>query len=184
MTLQDGKYRIVEAFKTADGMMYYQYDNALHIPADRMFAALTLYEEFNMRCTREYLELHCRAVDKVLAQKSLGLNDLILVQTLHNNLKERLNLPPHPELIYKYASVIFMDGSESPYMYDHAYNEEKIKKWKTEPKLLDFFLTLDTLNLMPHINLPYKHFQTYLEIADAIQSKHLNDQQQALSKGN
>ncbi len=57
MDLAEGRYRISEAFEVG-GVMYYQFDDAKQIPADRAMAALTFYEEMNQRCTREYLEKH------------------------------------------------------------------------------------------------------------------------------
>ncbi len=174
MDLAEGRYRISEAFEVG-GVMYYQFDDAKQIPADRAMAALTFYEEMNQRCTREYLEKHCKAVDILLKKKSIGLQELVALRTIHNNLMERLNLAPHPEQIWKYASVTFFDANESPYMYDAAYNRTKIETWKTVPGLLDFFLTLPMLNLMQHLGMPAPHFHMYLEVADMIKNKHQND---------
>ncbi len=182
MSLENGAYRVTEAFSLLDGTTYYQFDDMLKIPADRAFSALAIYEEMNMRCTREYLELHCKAVDGLLTKRELGIQDIMMVQTLHNNLKERLALAPHPEFIYKYASVVFMDPTESPYSYDAVYNQAKIEKWKQERGLLDFFLTLPILNLMPHLNMSVTHFKMYLEMAEMIKEKHRIDQQEAISK--
>lgn len=180
MFLNDGRYKIVEAFEFK-GVMYYQFDSALKLPADRAFSALTMYEEMNQRCTREYLEDHCKAVDSLINNKQIGVNELMKLATLHNNLKERLNLAPHPDFIYKYASVIFFDPTESPYLYDPVYNQKKIELWKTDPKLLDFFLTLPVLNLIPHLGMSVVHFKMYSEFADVIRDKHRNDLQAVLS---
>lgn len=188
MDLENGKYRITKAFEL-DGMEYYCFDNSLQIPADRAHAAVAIWEELRMRCTKEYLELHCRAVDKILNRKEFGIQDVIYLRTIHNNLVERLNLAPHPEMIYKYASVVFMDGSESPYSYDWQYNMRKIEKWKAlnaaqsklgEPgPILDFFLRMPMLNLIPHLGMSAPHFHLYLEVAEAMQLKHLSDIREA-----
>lgn len=84
--LLDQKYKVVEAF-TNDGLKYFQFDDANNLPSGRGLCALTIYEEFNMRCTREYLELHVRAVEKLLSDPK-KINILALA-TIHNNLKKR-----------------------------------------------------------------------------------------------
>ncbi len=94
-----------------------------------------------MRCTREYLDKHIRATELVLQCKG-GKPDLPTLVQLNTNLKERLNLAPFPDYIYKLASVIFFDATEVPYSYDFKYNEGKIARWKKDPEMLDFFCNI------------------------------------------
>lgn len=172
--LMGGKYKISPIFEFK-GKTYYAFDDSLQIPADRAMSAIMMFEEFRMRCTREYLDHHVRAVEILMNKKSIGLDDILALRTIHNNLKERMNLAPHPDHIYKYASVVFFTGEESPYSWDKEYNEKKIEEWKTDPGLLNFFLQLPILNLIPHLGMPVAHFKMYLEMAELIKTKHLAD---------
>ena len=83
------------------------FDNAFEVPTGRMFAALAIYTEMEMRCDKEYLEAHTRAMEKLLNPADRKIN-ISYISQLNINLKERLELMPLPEFIYKLASVIFL----------------------------------------------------------------------------
>lgn len=124
--LVDGKFKIVQAFDH-NGTKYLMYENPVEVPTARMLAANGIYSEMEMRTDKEYLELHCKAMDKILDDNKKGINIRYIAQ-LNQNLRERLNLMPLPDFVFKLASVIFFDESESPVSYDWAYNEKKIAK--------------------------------------------------------
>jgi hypothetical protein len=88
--LVDEKYRVVEAFKV-NGTTYFMFDNAFETPTGRMLAALAIQGEMEMRCDREYLELHTKAMEKILNPESKKIN-LSYIVLLNMNLKERLEL--------------------------------------------------------------------------------------------
>jgi hypothetical protein len=173
--LSDGKYKITEAF-TLGGTTYYWFDSQFEVPAGRQMAALAIYEEMNMRCTRDYLEMHVKAMDKILADpKRINLTYVI---QLNMNLKERLELMPLPDFIYKLASVVFFDRSESEFNYDYEYNEKKIKKWKAAGGTLDFFSQRLAKDLIPSLTMPEASSRTYFQVAsqiDKIHRKRLTD---------
>jgi hypothetical protein len=173
--LSDDKYKIIEAF-TLGGTTYYMFDNTFEIPAGRSMAAIAVYEEMNMRCTREYLEMHVKAMDKILADPR-KINLTYVIQ-LNMNLKERLGLMPLPDFVYKLASVVFFDGSESEFNYDYAYNEKKIKKWKAAGGTLDFFSSRLAKDLIPSLTMPAASSKMYFQVAsqiDKIHHKHLTN---------
>lgn len=173
--LLENKYRIIPAFEL-DGKRYFMFADQMEVPTGRQFAALAIYNEMDMRCSREYLEMHCRAIDKVIGDPK-RINIGILAQ-LNENLKERLNLMVLPDFIYKLASVVFFDESESPYSYDFTYNEEKIAKWKKDGKTLDFFLQTPLRDLAPFLKAQENVSDIYSAVAvmvDGIHHKALTD---------
>lgn len=177
--LHDAKYRIVEAF-IHDGVSYRMFENQTEVPTARMLAAQGIYTEMEMRCDREYLDLHCKAVDKILNENKKGINVTYLAQ-LNMNLRDRLNLMPLPDFVFKLASVIFFDETESPVSYDWAYNEKKIALWKKDPKLLDFFLTRLATELIPSLKPVGKISHMFFQVAEKIDKIHRDSLTKVLS---
>lgn len=171
------EYKVVEAFKL-DGIRYFQFDDSFKIPTGRGLCALTIYEEFNMRCTREYLQAHVRAVEIILSDpKKININALAII---HRNLKERLDLAMFPDHVYKLASVTFFDESESPYNYDYQYNNKKIEKWKAAGGTLDFFMTTPLKDLMPFSQLQGENVNSFFQVGEQIDKLHREDLQGVL----
>jgi hypothetical protein len=160
----------VEAFRH-NGKTYYHFKDKM--PAGRTLCALAIYEELRMRCTREYLDKHIRATEIILSAEK-GRIDLGKLALINQNLKERLSLAPYPDHIYKLASVIFFDETESPFAYDFAYNQKKIEEWKKDSELLNFFLTTQFADLMPRLNTSGLDAQTYFMVSQMIERIHLN----------
>lgn len=177
--IKDGKYKIIEAFK-AGGITYYMFDNVFEIPSGRGFTALTYYDELSMRCSREYLIKHCRAIDILLSDpKKIDIGTIAII---HRNLKDRIELLPIPEHIYKLASVMFFDDNESPFAYDFAYNQKKIAMWKSQEGLLDFFMKTELQNLMPSLQYQGTDTQIFSDITEQIDRMHQQTISEVLSK--
>ena len=169
--LLENKYKVIPAF-TVGGTDYYQFDNQDEVPAGRQFAAHAVYMEMEMRCDRNFLELHTRAVDKILEDRNkISIGTLAL---LNHNLKNRLNLMVVPEFIYKLASVVFFDKTESPYSYDYDYNAAKIKKWKEDGATLDFFLQTPLKDLVPFLTAQEGVSNTFSLLAEQVAKTHLD----------
>lgn len=170
----------VEAFRH-NGKTYYHFTDSFKVPAGRAICALAIYEELRMRCTVEYLQKHIRATEILLnpTDKKIKLTELALI---NNNLKERLNLAPFPDHIYKLASVIFFDETESPFSYDFNYNKLKIKEWKKDPEILSFFLTMQFNDLMPYGSMPKERANKYFETTSLIDQMHQMTLRGILSK--
>ena len=146
--LLEQKYRIDPAFEVG-GKRYFHFTNQEESPTGRQLAAIAVYNEMDMRCSREYLELHTKAMDKLLSDpKKIHIG---YIAQLNANLKDRLELMVVPDFIYKLASVVFFDESESPYRYDYEYCQKKIELWKKEGATLDFFLQTPLKNLVPFL---------------------------------
>ena len=168
--LVDNKSKCIEAF-TLQGTKYFCFDDPFNMPSGRAFMALAFYEEFRMRCTYDYLKLHCKAVDILLSgsNKKINLNE---IWQIHRNLKERIELMPIPDHIYKLASVVFFDESESPYAYDFNYGQKKIEMWKQEPNILDFFLSTPLVDLMPSLRSESIGLKTFLPLVEQMDQAH------------
>lgn len=174
----ENQHRVVEAFKL-EGTTYYMFDDSFKVPSGRGLCALTIYEEFEQRCTREYLKTHVRAVEVILSDpKKININVLAVI---NRNLRERLDLAIFPDHVYKLASVIFFDDTESPYSYDFAYNRKKIEKWKASGGTLDFFMQTPLKDLIPSLKSAGPNAQTYFQVAEEVDKLHQADLQEILS---
>lgn len=175
----ENKYRVVEAFELK-GVKYFMFDDAFKVPTSRAMAALTIYEEFRMRVDKDYLEKHIRAMEIILSDPKKM--DISTIAVLNKNLKERLALAPMPDYIYRLASVIYFDASESPYSYDYAYNTKKIQKWREADGTLDFFMTKPLAGLMPFLDSADHNSKMYFQVAEKVNELHRKDLQEVLSR--
>jgi hypothetical protein len=167
--LVDEKYKVIPAFSIG-GTDYWMYDSSLEIPTGRFFAAMGVYSEMEMNADKSYLEAHCKAMEKLLSDpKKINLT---YIMQLNINLKERLELMPFPDFIYKLASVIFFDDTESLYSYDYDYAKLKIEKWKVAGGTLDFFSRTPLKELVPALQMPEHDSQTYLRVSKMVEETH------------
>lgn len=178
-TPQGDEVKLIEAFKWND-KIYYQVVDAFQMSTGRALCAITFYEEFQMRCDRDYLEKHCRAIDILINDpKKIMIGQIAI---LHENLKERVKLAPYPDHIYKLASVMFFDDSESPFYYDFKYNAEKIARWKEDPELLPFLVTQPLKELTPFGEVAKPSLPTFFSLKGAEDELHKQKIQEILSR--
>ncbi len=167
--LVDEKYKVIPAFSIG-GTDYWMFDSTNEVPTGRFFAAMAIYQEMEMNCDKDYLTSHVKAMDKLLSDpKKISIK---YITQLNINLGERLELMPFPDFIYKLASVIFFDKSESLYSYDYEYNKKKIEMWKASGGSLDFFCNTPLKELIPSLSMPEKDTQTYLTVSKLINETH------------
>jgi hypothetical protein len=177
--LLDGKYKVIEGFQLG-GTTYYMFDQTAEVPTGRMLAALAVYSEMEMKVDKEYLELHTKAMEKLLSDPK-KINISYIVQ-INMNLKERLELMPLPDFVYKLASVIFFDNTESPYSYSFEYNKKKIEEWKKSGDTLDFFLSRLSSELIPSLRSATGNSNTFFQVAEQVAGIHLTDLTKMLSE--
>jgi hypothetical protein len=167
--LLENKYRVIPAFEL-HGKRYFMFADQQDAPTGRQLAAMAIYNEMDMRCDRAYLELHTRAVEKVISDpKKIHIG---YIAQMNANLKERLELMVTPHFIYKLASVVYFDESESPYSYDFDYNEGKINKWKEDNTTVDFFLQTPLRDLVPFLNSQESVLPIYSAVAEMVEKTH------------
>jgi hypothetical protein len=176
--LLDNKYKVIEAFQLG-GTTYYMFDQTAEVPTGRMLAALAVYTEMEMKVDKAYLELHTKAMEKLLSDPK-KINVMYIAQ-LNLNLKERLELMPLPDFVYKLASVIFFDETESPYSYSFDYNAKKIEQWKKSGDTLDFFLSRLSNELIPSLKPATGNSKTFFQVAEQVAGIHLTDLTKILS---
>lgn len=163
------EHPIEEAF-ILDGIVYYQFKEDLTtIPTDRMFGALTVYNEMEMKVDADYLRAHLAAMDKILDSPRPKLQHIV---TLHNNLRERIELAIYPDYIYKLAAVVFFDKTENPHLYDHDHAQTKIERWKKNPEALPFFLSSPIKKLIPYLAMPAESIPMFSNIVKQIDEIH------------
>lgn len=167
--LINDKYKIILAFEHG-GHKYYQFENAFDMSTGRGINALTFLEEFNMRVTREYLEKHIKAIELLLIGPKIQIAEIGII---HRNLKERLDLASFPDHIYKLASVLFFDESESPFSYDMNYNRKKMAAWRADPGMLPFLVQVPLKDMMQFSNMPGENLKTFFNVADAVNEMHI-----------
>lgn len=177
--LIENKYKVVLAFEHG-GKKYFQFENAFDMSAGRGLQAMTIYEEFCMRVDRAYLEKHVKAVE-ILLNDPKNIKIGVLAE-IHANLRDRMNLAPFPDHIYKLASVLYFDETESPFSYDGAYNQKKIAAWRADPDMLPFLVKGPLSQLMPFTGISNENLKTYFGVAEQVTQMHVERTSAVLSK--
>ena len=170
---KDAKHIITYAF-TIGERHYFRFDDPLNTPYDRALKTLVYYKELDMNCDREFIKAHTEAFDNALKQPSINIDTLVELKQLNDQLKARLELPKEPELMYKLASVVFFDQSENPYVYEFKYGVNKIKAWKKETTLEDFFLQKPLVELIPYLQFAGENLKQFSEMTEKINQQHLD----------
>lgn len=165
---QKQKYRIEYAF-SCGGTKYYCYEDINNIPFERGLAALTIFNEVEMRCSRSFLLKYTNAVRELLREKTI---DIYKLNALNEVLEQRLNLTCDVELLYKLASVVFFDKQENPHVYEQTYAEKKIAKWKKDSNVTDFFLQKPIRDLMPFLKNVNTDLEVYSKLNEELNELH------------
>lgn len=152
----------IEFAFNSGGVDYYMYTDPMAQPCQRGFMSIAIYEQFNMRVTREHLEASLIAIKSKINAKD-GEIKLTEIIDIVNDLQSRLDWVVEIDTTYKLASVLFFDVSEDPTTYNWIYNEQKIKRWK-RCGVRDFFLQLPLKELIPYLKYSRQSMETYLKI--------------------
>jgi hypothetical protein len=167
------KHVIKPAF-TVGGIDYYEFDTTANLPWKRGLKFLSIYNELDMRCDRFYLTKHVEAVENIFTvSKRVGFDEMMKVRQLNSQLKERLDLIFHEDLVYKVASVVFFDASENPEDWEWKYAMKKIEHWKKHEGVQDFFLHAPMQRLIPFLGDVSNSFPFYSGVAGKIDKVHL-----------
>lgn len=160
---------IEEAFKI-DGITYYRFSDLNNLPYKRGLMAYAVYNELDMRCTREYLVLHADALNTILSKPEINVFD---IKKLNDQMMQRLQLTTDVDLMYKLASVAYFDKNENPESYDTAYCEKKIAHWKKYSSVEAFFLSQPLMELLPFLSNADVDLNTYSELNKELNEIHL-----------
>lgn len=173
-------HSIIPAFKIG-GVQYYCYEDVFRMNYKRGLGAIKYYEEFRMRCTREYLIAHYEAVKKILTQPEKGVITLTELHKFNEQLGERLNWIIEADSLYKFCSVVFFDATEDPYDYDMKHCLKKIAIWKKHEGVRDFFLRQELVRLIPYLAKLPEDTSQVLSVIEKINRYHLESLSQVLS---
>jgi hypothetical protein len=169
---------VIFAFESGD-IKYYQFQDIFQLCHSRAFRAMEVYEEAQMRTTKEMLLLHVEATDKILTSDKI---DIFAMKKLNDQLKERLEFIISSDTIWKLASVVFFDEKENPYDYDYRYGIEKIKLWKKEKDVANFFLNTPINKLLPYLDMSENDLRTYISVGQALTKQQIENLSQYTSK--
>lgn len=169
------KYPIEPVFEVG-GVTYYSFSDINNQPAGRTLAAIPMYIELKTNCDKDYLTVFVAGMEAVLNDNTkISIEKLI---TLKNQIKDRLTWGFTPDLIYKYASVMYFDENENPATYDQIYNDRKIAFWKEHMTVESFFLTEPIQRLVPALTGVKDSLKNYSDVilkAQAYQLDKLSD---------
>lgn len=174
--------RVIYAF-TVGGRDYYQMDDVFNLPYKRGISAISVYEEANMKCTREYLKAHAEACEKLMSGNKFGMKEALELQKLNMQLKQRLNWIVDTEIVYKLAAVVFFDENESPEKLDWNYCRQKIEFWKQHEGVADFFLHQPVQKLIPFLQESDVNVEAYSQVTSEITKTHWDNIFKMLSGG-
>lgn len=160
------EYIINFAFSVG-GIDYYQFDDIFSLPYERGLAAVAIYNELDMRCSRDYLLKHTQAVTDILKSPEI---DIYRINELNNQMKQRLQLTTDVDLLYRLASVVYFDRNENPAVYEEDYSKSKIDNWLKNKGTKDFFLQKPLCELIPFLKNVDLDLDEYTEI-----NRHLNE---------
>jgi hypothetical protein len=169
----DAKHIITYGFSIGE-RHYFRFDDPLNTPYDRALKCLVYYKELDMNCDRAFIKAHTEAFDNALKQSSINIDTLVELKQLNDQLKQRLELPKEPELMYKLAAVVFFDQHENPYNYEFKYGENKIRNWKKNTTLTDFFLQKPLLELIPYLRYAEGNLEQFSAMTEKATQQHLN----------
>lgn len=159
---------VVEYCFTIGEQDYWKVPDLAGAGSARTLEAMKAYEEVSMRCSYDYLKNFTEAFETLI---NSGKVDMIALIRMHNDLKERIMWGMStPDLIYKLATVVYMDDSESALKYDYAYNEQKAAIFKECGN--DFFLSKPIKELIPSLNISEIDLAIYLQVLKQVDMKH------------
>lgn len=162
---------VIEPAFISGGVQYYRLKDYFNTFSLRGLMALQVYEEWNMRMTRDQLLEFINKFEKIINNpKQINMGE---IARMVGNMKERLELVmPTSEIVYKFASVAFFDKNESPYAYDPEYCKAKIKRWKEAADISDFFIVTRLRDMIPLPELSEEDLQLCLSIVDQLAEVH------------
>ena len=162
---------VIEPAFISGGVQYYRIKDYFNTFSLRGLMALQVYEEWNMRMTRDQLLEFINKFETIINNpKQINMGE---IARMVGNMKERLELVmPTSEIVYKFASVAFFDKNESPYAYDPEYCKAKIKRWKEAADITDFFIVTRLRDMIPLPELSEEDLRICLSIVDQLAEVH------------
>lgn len=153
------KYDFLEFAFVSGGKRYYKAKSDLDLPVKRAYAARTTYSEMEYNMSREYLEAFVVAM-----KKSINKADFVDAGKLLYVFESRLEHISDFLLMFKLASVIYVEEHESPFDYNYEYNYQKIEEWLKSDDVHAFFLREPIKSFLPSFESIGVNFLNYLKM--------------------
>lgn len=151
---------------TCNGIEYFEFIDKNNLPYERGMEALTFYQEMQNGVTNDYLKAYNAKMNQLLSDpKKINLNEIIKLQS---RFEERCNYIVSKDIIYKVASIAFVDKKEPLTRYDYKLNEKKIANWK-ENAGDSFFLSMPIKKLIPFLQKSGDTSLMYLNIVEKME---------------
>jgi hypothetical protein len=148
------------------GIDYFEFVDKNNLPYERGLEALTFYQEMQNGVTNDYIKNYNTAMSKLLSDpKKINLNEIIKLQAYF---EQRCSYIISKEIVYKVASVAFVDKNEPLTRYDFKANEKKIKNWKDNAGD-NFFLSMPIKKLVPFLQQSDSTSLMYLNIVEKVE---------------
>jgi len=148
------------------GIDYFEFVDKNNLPYERGLEALTFYQEMQNGVTNDYIKNYNTAMSKLLSDpKKINLNEIIKLQAYF---EQRCSYIISKEIVYKVASVAFVDKNEPLTRYDFKANEKKIKNWKDNAGD-SFFLSMPIKKLVPFLQKSGDTSLMYLSIVEKVE---------------
>lgn len=150
---------------TCGGVDYFEFIDKNNLPYERGLEALTFFQEMQNGVTNDYLKAYNAKMNQLLSDpKKINVNEIVKLQA---RFEERCNYIISKDIIYKVASVAFVDKNEPLTKYDFKLNERKIKNWK-ENAGDSFFLSMPIKKLIPFLAKSGDTSLMYLNVVEKI----------------
>lgn len=140
------------------GKRYYRFASEMDLPVERALAAKDVFAELEQGISREYLENLFETCEKLLDKGKLTQTAQLLGLA-----QSRLKHITNALLLYKLASVFYVEEGENPYSYDVALEEQKINNWLKNKDVESFFLQKPIGNYLPSFGSLGMSLRTYFK---------------------
>lgn len=139
------------------GKRFYRYINELDIPVQRALSASDFYTELEQKIDKEYLSVLFDTLSECVNAGKVG-----EIAVLTRYAQERLTHITHLGLMYKLASVMYIQEDENPETFDIIFAQKKIAFWQAHTKDLDaFFLQMPIGAYIPYLREYEQNLATY-----------------------
>lgn len=139
------------------GKSFFAFKSEMGIPVERALSAQDVYTELDMGIDREYLEVFFESLVKLLDSGKL-VDAASITKLAQSRLKHISNLG----LMYKLASIYYVEENEDPYNWDFVIAEQKIAFWQAHEKDIEaFFLKTPIGRLLPSLGNSAMNLATY-----------------------
>lgn len=149
----------VEYAFTIDNIDYFRFVNFYEIPSERAYAIAGLFEQFNMRMTKDDLNVCVSLIKEELSKQVTNLNKIReVVEIIESKQQDLLEI----ETYYNLAAVLFVTKDENIGKYDEVVTEKK-KRHFMKADIPSFFLTIPLRELNPFSNAPRSYIKNTIE---------------------